>query len=221
MLPSFLQMLSDTGPSDEEWQWGEFINHQCQEMFASKGIIHQRSCSHTPQQNGVVERMHRHLVELIRVIMFAARLPTKFWGEASLYATNIINVLPTKLLDWQSPYERVFNTKPQYNKFQVFISQCHYKLLTDSNKLAPKAHKSIILGFSPSQKDYKLFDLTRNKMVVLRDVRFADIVFPFANNLGDQSIEVPTDLQPRRLSMPHHSPQCMSDYVTNLANTEV
>lgn len=50
-----------------------------------------------PQQNGVVERKHMHLLEVSRAIMFQAKTPTKFWGEAVMLAAAIINVLPSKL----------------------------------------------------------------------------------------------------------------------------
>lgn len=39
------------------------ISHQFQQFMASKGIIHQISCAYTPQQNCVVERKNRHLIE--------------------------------------------------------------------------------------------------------------------------------------------------------------
>lgn len=39
-------------------------------FFAKKGIIHQTSCSYTPQHNGVVERKHKHLLEKSRALLF-------------------------------------------------------------------------------------------------------------------------------------------------------
>lgn len=42
--------------------YGEFVNTNCQRFFAEIGIVHQRTIVYTPQQNGVVERKHHHLL---------------------------------------------------------------------------------------------------------------------------------------------------------------
>ena len=57
----------------------EIIQASCTSLFLDKGIVHQRSIPGNPQQNGRVERKHRHLLETARAIQFHAHLPTKFW----------------------------------------------------------------------------------------------------------------------------------------------
>jgi len=58
----------------------EFTEGSCKEFFADKGIVHQRSCVDRPQQNGIVERKHRHIWEIARALRFQEALPIHFLG---------------------------------------------------------------------------------------------------------------------------------------------
>jgi len=57
----------------------------------SKGIIHQSSCPHTPQQNGVAERKHMRIVDTARILLVNANVPLKFWSDNVLTAWYLIN----------------------------------------------------------------------------------------------------------------------------------
>ena len=61
-------------------------------------ILHQFSCAHTPQQNGVTERKNRHLVETARTLLLHSNVPFRFWGDAVLIACYLINHMPSSVL---------------------------------------------------------------------------------------------------------------------------
>ena len=60
----------------------EFKNLTMEEFYKDHGIKHKFSAPGTPQQNGVVERKNRTLIEATRTMLDEAKLPTYFWAEA-------------------------------------------------------------------------------------------------------------------------------------------
>ncbi|KAJ9542508.1 hypothetical protein OSB04_029014 [Centaurea solstitialis] len=56
----------------------EFKNSTIEDYLASVGITHNFSAPRTPQQNGVVERKNRTLVEVARTMLNASVLPLSF-----------------------------------------------------------------------------------------------------------------------------------------------
>ncbi|GJU27572.1 retrovirus-related pol polyprotein from transposon TNT 1-94 [Tanacetum coccineum] len=53
----------------------EFVNQRMSEYYEGVGIFHQKSVPRTPQQNGVVERRNRTLVEAARTMMIFSKAP--------------------------------------------------------------------------------------------------------------------------------------------------
>lgn len=76
----------------------EFFNSDFNSLFQSYGMIHQISWVHIPQQNGMVKRKHRHIVEVARAIRLQGHLPLKFWGECVQEIIYVINRLPLSVL---------------------------------------------------------------------------------------------------------------------------
>ena len=167
---------------------GEFFNAQVSELFNSKGIIHQSSCPHTPQQNGVVERKHRHIMETARAIRFQGHIPIKFWGECVLAAVHIINRIPSTVLDNKSPFEMMFSKSPDLSYMRIIGCLCHATKLLRTDKFGPRAIRSVFMGYSTTQKGYKLYDLENKVLFISRDVVFTESIFPF-------QIHTNTDMQ--------------------------
>ena len=68
-------------------------------FFQQLGISHHVACPHAHQQNGSAERKHRHVVEVGLALLANASMPLKFWDEAFLTATHLINLLPSKVIN--------------------------------------------------------------------------------------------------------------------------
>jgi len=77
-------------------------------FFEEKGIIHQTSYVETPQQNGVIERKHQHLLGMARALLFHSSIPKSFWTYAVSHAAFLINRLPSIALKDIAPYELFF-----------------------------------------------------------------------------------------------------------------
>jgi len=48
------------------------------DLYASHGIIHQKSRVEIPRQNGRVERKHQHIINVRRDLLFQSKLPPSF-----------------------------------------------------------------------------------------------------------------------------------------------
>jgi hypothetical protein len=67
-------------------------------FFTKMDINHQVSYPHAYQQNGVVEKKHRHIIEVGLSVLAGASMPLKFWDEAFIVATSLIKRTPSKVI---------------------------------------------------------------------------------------------------------------------------
>lgn len=159
----------------------KFVNSVCDSLFKSLGIIHQKSYAYTPQQNGVAERKHKHILEVCRAIIFQGHISIKYWGHCVLVAIYLINRMPSPNLRNKSPYELLYGTAPTITHLRVLGCLCFAKDISETDKLKSKATTIVHMGYSHTQKGYILYDLTHHVFFVSRDVDFKEKVFPFKN----------------------------------------
>jgi histone deacetylase 1/2 len=93
-------------------------------FFRRVGISHHVSCLHEHQQNGSAESKHRHIVEVGLALLANVAMPLKFWDEAFLTATYLINLLPSKVIDFDTPFQRLFKETPDYSALRMFGCAC-------------------------------------------------------------------------------------------------
>ena len=182
-----------------------------QDLFKGLGIIHYRTCVHTPQQNGTVERKHRYLLEVARALRFQGHIPIKFWGHCVLTAAYIINRLPSQTLEGKSPYEAFFGKKPCITHLRTFGCLCFASTLPRIDKFAPRAVRSVFMGYSSVTKGYVCFDLQKQKFFLNRDVIFHEDQFPFqSHSPAPKSCPMSSSCPIDDLETSHDSsPQCI------------
>lgn len=77
---------------------GEFTSKAFVTHLSNHGIKQKISCPHTPQQNGLAERKHRHITELGLSMLFDGKVPQKYWVEAFFTSSFLGNLLPSSSL---------------------------------------------------------------------------------------------------------------------------
>ena len=75
------------------------------------GTSHNFSAPRTPQQNGVVERKNRTLVNIARTIIIESNHPQNFSAEAVNIACHVINRCLIRAVLNKTPYELLNNKK--------------------------------------------------------------------------------------------------------------
>nr|GEU51673.1 hypothetical protein [Tanacetum cinerariifolium] len=97
----------------------KFLNQNLHAYFAAEGIIHQTSVARTPEQNGVVERRNRTLVEAARTMLSAAKVPLFFWAEAISTTCFTQNRSLVILRHMKTPYHIINDRKPSVKFFHI------------------------------------------------------------------------------------------------------
>ncbi|XP_075112338.1 uncharacterized protein LOC142182194 [Nicotiana tabacum] len=116
---------------------------------------------------------------MARALRFQAHVPLKFCGECVLTAAFLINRLPSSVLLGKYPYEGFHGHPPTFDFIRVFGCLCYVTALHNTDKLSQKAIPSIFMGYSTSQKGYRLYNIFTGTFFVSRDVSFRETVFPF------------------------------------------
>jgi hypothetical protein len=140
------------------------------------------SYPHAHQQNGSEERKHRHIVEMGLTLLAHASVPLKFWDEAFLTAVFLINRLPSRVINNQSPHERLFGHPPDYTSLRTFGYAIWPHLRPyNSKKLQFRSKRCVFLSYSNLHKGFKCLDPSDGHVYISRDVIFDEHIFPFVS----------------------------------------
>nr|GEZ11490.1 integrase, catalytic region, zinc finger, CCHC-type, peptidase aspartic, catalytic [Tanacetum cinerariifolium] len=137
----------------------EFVKKTLTDFFKSVGITHQTSVPRTPQQNGVVERRNRTLMEAARTMLIFAKALLFLWAKAIATMCYTLNRSLVHTLHGKTYYELLKGKKPNVSYFNVFGSLCYpTNDYDDVGKLKVKADIGIFVGYTPTKKAYRIYN---------------------------------------------------------------
>jgi hypothetical protein len=96
-----------------------------------------------------------------------------FLGEAALTAVYTINRVPSLTIHNQTPYERLYDSTPNYSLLRVFGCICFVTLPPhERTKLEPRSRLCCFLGYGITQKGYRCYDPITQQLRISRHVEF-------------------------------------------------
>ncbi|GKB36167.1 retrovirus-related pol polyprotein from transposon TNT 1-94 [Tanacetum coccineum] len=154
----------------------EFVNQALSAYYEGVGITHQKSVPRTPQQNGVVERRNRTLVEAARTMMIFSKAPMFLWAEAVATACYTQNRSLIHTRHNKTPYELVHEKKPDLTFFRVFGALCYPTNDSENlGKFQAKADIGIFVGYAPSRKGYRIYNKRTRRLMETIHVTFDEM----------------------------------------------
>ncbi|KAI3669130.1 hypothetical protein L6452_40354 [Arctium lappa] len=151
----------------------EFKNDTLESYLISVGISHNFSAAYTPQENGIVERKNRTLVEAARTMLAYSDLPMYLWAEAVATTCFTQNrTIVVKRFD-KTAYELINNRKPNIKFLRVFGCRCYIlRERQGLSKFDKKADEGYLVGYSLTSKAYRIYIIRTKTIVESMNVSF-------------------------------------------------
>ncbi|CAN1142265.1 Retrovirus-related Pol polyprotein from transposon RE2 [Linum perenne] len=202
------------------------VNFVISSFLHTHGIQHRVSCPHTQEQNGAVERRNRVIVEKGLALLAHSSLPHLFWEHAFKTATFLHNRTITPILDFQSPYQRLYHATPDYSLLKTFGCLCYpYLRPYNSHKIDFRSLPCVFLGYSSSHKGYLCYHQSSSRLYIARHVIFDESAFPFRSTppparseTSPQLAILPTLLQHAASPCPCSQTDLQSSHITAPTN---
>nr|GEW18216.1 retrovirus-related Pol polyprotein from transposon TNT 1-94 [Tanacetum cinerariifolium] len=103
----------------------KFVNQTLREYYEKVDISHETSVARSLQQNGVVKRRNRTLIEAAHTMLIYAKAPLFLWAEAVATTCYTQNRSIIRLRHRKIPYELLHDKLPDLSFFHVFGALCY------------------------------------------------------------------------------------------------
>nr|GEU82226.1 retrovirus-related Pol polyprotein from transposon TNT 1-94 [Tanacetum cinerariifolium] len=197
----------------------EFKNKTLAKLFDEVGITQQFFAARTPQQNGVVERRNRTLVEATRTMVTFANLTSFLWPEAIATARFTQNRSIIHKRFNKTPYELMNKRKPNIKFFRMLGCRCYLlNNYEDVGKLKPKGILECLLDI---QKSLLLSEFTTNELIMksstinvetsINEEVFHEVSESFQGEYSSSSLNDDVQKSPKEVIIPQTNTQLISN----------
>ncbi|GJS89568.1 retrovirus-related pol polyprotein from transposon TNT 1-94 [Tanacetum coccineum] len=154
----------------------EFVNQTLREYYENVGISPETSVARSTQQNGVVERRNRTLIDAARTMLIYAKAPLFLWAKAVTTACYTQNGSMIHHRHSKTPYELLHDKPPDLSYLHVFGALCY--LTNDSEnlgKLQPKDDIGIFISYAPTKKAFRIYNRRTRRIIETIHVDFDEL----------------------------------------------
>ncbi|GJZ38631.1 retrovirus-related pol polyprotein from transposon TNT 1-94 [Tanacetum coccineum] len=154
----------------------EFVNQTLCEYYEKVGISYETSIARFSQQNGVVERHNRTLIDVARTMLIYAKAPLFLWEKAVATSCYTQNRSILRLRYDKTPYELLHDKLLDLSFLHIICALCY--LTNDSEnlgKLQPKADIGIFIGYAPTKKAFQIYNRRTRRIIKTIHVDFHEL----------------------------------------------
>ncbi|GJT71802.1 retrovirus-related pol polyprotein from transposon TNT 1-94 [Tanacetum coccineum] len=141
------------------------------------------------QQNEIVERRNRTLVEAARTMLSASKLPLFFWAEAIATACYTQNRSIITLTQEKMAYHIINDKKPSIKHLHIFCCTCYLTRDGENlDKMKEKGDPCILVGYSTQSKGYRVYNKRTRLIFESIHLRFDEIKKMFETSVADTTV---------------------------------
>jgi len=166
----------------------EYLSGIFEEYLDSKGIQLKLTTHHTPEKDGISERLNCTFMEKVRAMLIASGLPIFLWGEALFHACYLKNRTSTKALNGHTPFEAVTGKVPDLRNLPEWgcLVWVHDR---STGKLGVWAKKGYWVGFYHQTNGHHIYWPKKRTVRVEHSVVFSETHVPVPHDADDVELE--------------------------------
>jgi len=156
---------------------GDICNNAFDRYCSENGIHREKRVPRTPQENGVLERMNRTIMECARCMRLHVGFPLQFWVDVVDIVVYLENKGPSSSLDGGIPEDAWTGKKVNYSFLKTFGCEAFVHINKEiRTKLEEKSNKCTFIRYGVNDFRYHFYDYEKHKIIRSRVVIFNEKV---------------------------------------------